>query len=120
MNRGVIIERIFILPAELWPAGQLLPSESVLPWITDQYNHGVWVLLCLEADIAAEPDLPLDFGIYGDVAVGTQDLDDDCSTREFLLEFNPESVKLAEDRWRRLILHAMPLRTLLDGKDERL
>ncbi|WP_442483379.1 hypothetical protein [Aeoliella sp. SH292] len=119
MNRGVLIERIFILPAELWPAGQLLPNEIVLPWIMDQYNHGVWVLLCLEADIAAEPDLPLDFGIYGNSAVGRQDMDDDCRTREFLLEFNPEAVKLAEDRWRRLTLHATPLRTLLDGEHDK-
>lgn len=118
INRGVIIERIFILPRELWPAGQLLPSESVLPWITDQHNHGVWAMLCLEADVKAEPDLPLDFGIYGDLAVGTQTLDDECRTLEFLLEFNREAVQLAEDRWRRLKLHATALRTLLDTEEK--
>jgi hypothetical protein len=115
INRGVIVERIFILPRELWPAGQLLPSESVMPWIMDQHNHRVWVMLCLESEIESEPDLPLDFGIYGDLAVGTQSLDEECRTREFLLEFNVEAVKLAEDRWQRLKLHATPLRSLLDS-----
>jgi hypothetical protein len=116
INRGVIIERIFILPRELWPAGQLLPSENVLPWILDQHNHGVWVMLCLEEDVQSEPDLPRDFGVYGDMAVGTQALDDECRTVEFLLEFTEEAIKLADDRWRRLRLHATPLRTLLDGE----
>jgi hypothetical protein len=116
INRGIIVERIFILPLELWPAGQLLPSENVMPWIMDQHNHRVWVMLCLETEIESEPDLPLDFGIYGDLAVGTQSLDEECRTREFLLEFNAEAVKLAEDRWQRLKLHAIPLRTLLDGE----
>jgi hypothetical protein len=116
INRGVIIERILILPRELWPVGKLLPSESVMPWIMDQHNHRVWVMLCLQAEIESEPDLPLDFGIYGDLAVGTQSLDEDCRTREFLLEFNAEAVKLAEERWQRLKLHATPLRTLLDSE----
>ncbi len=116
INRGVIVERILILPRELWPAGQLLPCESVMPWIMDQHNHRVWVMLCLEPEIESEPDLPLDFGIYGDLAVGTQSLDEECRTREFLLEFNVEAVKLAEDRWQRLKLHATPLRSLLDSE----
>jgi hypothetical protein len=117
ISRGVIIERVFILPHELWPPGQLLPSEVVMAWIKEQHNHGVWCMLCLESDIECEPDLPLDFGIYGDLAVGTHSLDDDCHTREFLLEFSAEAVKLAENRWRRLKLHSTPLRTLLDTLD---
>ncbi|MDC0935211.1 hypothetical protein OAS39_02915 [Pirellulales bacterium] len=113
INRGVLIERIFILPAALWDAGQLLPDESVRSWIVDQHNHGVWVTLCHEEDIAGEPDLPLDFGIYG-VAVGVQTLDEQCRTREFKLQFSAEAVKLAEDRWQRLELHATSLSSLLD------
>lgn len=117
INRGVIVERLVILPRELWPAEQLLPSDSVLAWIIDQHNHGVWVMLCLEADVESEPDLPRDFGIYGDLAVGTQILDDQCRTLEFQLEFKREAVQLANDRWRRLQLHATPLRTLLDTEE---
>lgn len=118
INRGVIVERVVILPRELWPAEQLLPSDSVLAWIIDQHNHGVWVMLCLEADVESEPDLPRDFGIYGDLAVGTQILDDQCRTLEFQLEFKREAVQLANDRWRRLQLHATPLRTLLDTEEK--
>jgi hypothetical protein len=117
INRGVIVERVVILPRELWPAEQLLPSDSVLAWIIDQHNHGVWVMLCLEADVESEPDLPRDFGIYGDLAVGTQILDDQCRTLEFQLEFKREAVQLANDRWRRLQLHATPLRTLRDTEE---
>ncbi len=119
INRGVIIERIIILPPSLWPTGQLLPSETILPWIKDQYNHGVWVVLCLENDLEGEPDLPMDFGIYGSQAVGTQSLDEECRTREFLLEFNREAVALAGERWERVKLHATPLRTLLDTDTDR-
>jgi hypothetical protein len=118
INRGIIVERVVILPRELWPADQLLPSDSVLAWIIDQHNHGVWVMLCLEADVESEPDLPRDFGIYGDLAVGTQILDDQCRTLEFQLEFKREAVQLANDRWRRLQLHATPLRTLLDTEEK--
>lgn len=115
INRGVIIERIIVLPNSLWPTGQLLPSKTILPWIKDQHNHGVWVMLCRESELAGEPDLPLDFGIYGEQAVGTQFLDEECRTREFLLEFRREAVTLAGERWDRVKLHATPLRTLLDS-----
>jgi hypothetical protein len=119
INRGLLIERIFILPASLWSADELLPQETALSWIMDQHNHGVWAMLCREEDVAAEPDLPLDFGIYH-VAVGVQTLDEHCRTREFRLQFGDEAVKLAEDCWRRLQLHATSLRMLLDKiEDER-
>jgi len=115
INRGVIVERIFILPSMLWPVEQRLPSETVLPWITDQHNHGVWVMLCRESDVYSEPDLPQDFGIYGDLAVGTQILDQECRTREFIMDFSSEAVQLANDRWQRLKLFTTSLRSLLDN-----
>lgn len=116
INRGVIVERIIILTREFWPAGRLLPADNVLPWIIDQHNHGVWVLLCLEDDVNSEPDLPMDFGIYGETAVGVQTLDRSCRTLEFSLQFGDEAVRLAEDRWERVKLHTTPLRTLLDNQ----
>ncbi|MDC0936280.1 hypothetical protein OAS39_08320 [Pirellulales bacterium] len=117
IDRGVLIERVFILPDALWATGQLLPAEPVLTWIGEQHDHGVWATLCREEDIRTEPDLPLDFGIYG-VAVGVQTLDAECRTREFRLEFGAEAVSLAEDRWQRLLLHAVSLRSLLDKSDD--
>lgn len=118
INRGVLIERIIILPRSLWPVESLLPSETILPWIKEQHHHGVWVMLCLEDDLQGEPDLPEDFGIYGHQAVGTQSLDEECRTREFLLEFNNDAVTLAAERWERVKLHATSLRTLLDKEKE--
>ena len=117
IQRGVVIQRIIVLPAELWPSGQLLPSETILPWILDQRSHGVQTLLCLESEIDHEAGLPLDFGVYGDRAVGTQTLDEHCRTQEFRLEFGAEAVKLAEERWRLLKLHATPLENLLDDDE---
>lgn len=114
VERGVRIERVAILPATLWPAEQLPPVDAVLSWLVDQQRHGVRVLVCLEEDIDNENDLPMDFGVYGERAVGVQRLDDRCRTESFELIFNEEAVRLAMDRWRRLELYATPLSSLLD------
>jgi hypothetical protein len=115
VRRGMLIERVVILPEGLWPPGHLLPSLSILPWIEEQHNHGLWILLARESDLTREPDLLCDQGIYGDRAVGVQELDDHSRTLRFTLEFGPQAVRLAEDRWRRLaLLYAVSLRTLLD------
>jgi len=106
------------LPREFWPPERLLPTDDVLPWIMDQHNHGVWVLLCLEHEVEAEPELPMDFGIYGQSAVGVQSLDRSCRTLEFKLQFGGEAIRLAEDRWNRLKLHTTQLRTLLDSPSQ--
>jgi hypothetical protein len=113
-HRGVHIERIVILPHGLWPQGQLLPTNAILPWIEEQHNHGLWVTLVREAELAREPDLLCDFGIYGDRAVGVQELDAPARTLRFTLDFSPEAVRLAEDRWRRVSLYATSFRSLLD------
>ena len=114
VRRGVRVERVVILPSGLWPAEQLPPTDEALPWLVEQHQAGVSVLVCLEDDIRHEPDLPMDFGVYGDRAVGVQQLDDRCRTESFELSFDREEVQLAAARWRRLKLHATPLRELLD------
>jgi hypothetical protein len=113
-HRGTHIERIVVLHAGLWPQGQLLPSPEVLPWIEEQHNHGLWIMLVREAELTREPDLLGDFGIYGDRAVGVQELDAHSRTLRFTLEFSSQAVQLAEDRWRRVSLYATSLRSLLD------
>jgi hypothetical protein len=113
-HRGVHIERIVILPHVLWPQEQLLPSPAILPWIEEQHNHGLWIMLVREAELTREPDVLCDFGIYGDRAVGTQELDAHARTLRFTLEFSGEAVRLAEDRWQRVSLYAVSLRSLLD------
>ncbi|MCI0457462.1 MAG: hypothetical protein L0Z62_10875 [Gemmataceae bacterium] len=113
-HRGTLIERIVILRDDLWRRSQLLPSADILPWIEEQHSHGIWITLVREADIASEPDLLADVGIYGERAVGVQELDERSRTVRFLLCFDPPSVRLALDRWQRLSVYAVPYRDLLD------
>lgn len=117
-NAGVLIERVVILRDDLWPAGSLLPGPGTLPWIEDQNNHGLWLLLVRESDLAREPDLCADTGIYGTRAVGTQELDERSRTLRFTLEMDPQAVRAAEDRWRRLNLYAVSLQSLLDRSEK--
>jgi hypothetical protein len=114
VHRRVLVERIIILRDDIWPAGQLLPSASILPWIEEQHNHGLWVTLVRESELARESDLLCDIGIYGDRAVGVQELDERSRTLRFTLTFDAEAVRLAKEHWRRLSLYATPMRTLLD------
>lgn len=116
-HRGLLIERVLILPAALWPPGDTLPAAAVRPWVDEQHDHGLHLLLVREDDVAHEPDLLADTGVYGDRAVGTQELDERGRTLRFTLAFDPQRVQLALDRWRRLLLYATPYRVLLD-RDE--
>lgn len=112
--RGVLIERVVIVRDELWPQGSALPADEVLSWVQEQNDHGLWLKLVRESALAAEPDLLCDFGVYGDRAAGTQELDERCRTLRFTLSFDPQTVRLARQRWDRLALYAVPLRKLLD------
>jgi hypothetical protein len=114
VRRGLLIERTIILREELWPVDQSLPDTAIRPWIEEQHNQGMWVTLVRESQLAVEPDLLADFGIYGDRAVGMQELDERCRTVRFVLQFDPHAVRMARDRWERLTLFAIPYRELLD------
>ncbi len=106
--RGVRIERVLILPPGLWPEGRVAPAAAIRRWIDEQRSAGIAISLIREGDLAAEPDLVGDFGIYGDIAVGAHELDGGSRTVRFLLSFDPRSLKLARDRWERLLLFAAP------------
>ena len=67
-----------------------------------------------ESQIATEADLLVDFGIYGDRAVGIQELDEQSRTIRFVLDFDRQSLNLACDRWDRIALYATPYADLLD------
>lgn len=113
-RRGMLVERVVILRDDLWPVGTPLPTGDVLAWIEDQHRHGVWVTLVRESELAGEPDLLVDSGIYGDRAVGVQELDEHGRTLRFILRFDPAAVRLALDRWDRLALFAVSYQSLLD------
>lgn len=112
--RGIRVERTIILRDDLWPPGTPLPSAEILTWINDQHKHGIWVVLIRESDLANEPDLKSDFGIYGERAVGTQELDERSRTMRFTLSFDPAAIRLSVDRWQKLELFGTAYQTLLD------
>jgi hypothetical protein len=111
---GLPIERIVILNDFFWAPAALLPAKSVCRWLEDQHKHGINLRLVRESEIEDETGLLGDFGVYGDRAVGSLDMDDQCRSLRFTLDFNSQSVQLAEERWRRLELFAVSFREVLD------
>jgi hypothetical protein len=108
-----------ILRGNLWPHGEALPSPDIRPWIEQQHENGIWILLVRESDILGEPDLVSDFGIYCDRATGVQELDEQSRTLRFILSFDPQSLRPAWDRWERLLLYTAAYRDLLDQTSAR-
>jgi hypothetical protein len=114
VRRGVRVERIVLLCDDLWPREQQLPVPAILPWIEEQHRHGLWIGLIRESDLGLEPDLLLDMGLYGERAVGIQELDEHCRTLRFTLDLDAQAVRLADARWCRLLLYARPFPSLAD------
>jgi hypothetical protein len=113
-QKGLRIERIIILRDSLWPEGSRLPLPAIRPWIQHQHESGIVVSLVREGDIAGESDLAADFGLYGDRAVGIQEVDEEARTVSFVLEFDEASIRLARAWWDRLLLYASPYADLID------
>jgi hypothetical protein len=116
-HRGVLVERYIILPESLWPTGELFPTEAIRPWIEKQHNNGFRVFLVRERDLAAQPDLLADFGLYDERLVATQEIDTHSRTIRFTLDINPAAIRLALDRWRRLSVHGISYRVILDRSE---
>jgi hypothetical protein len=114
VQRGLSIRRVLILRGELWPEDEPLPAPDIRPWIEQQHDCGIEVSVVRESEIATEADLLVDFGIYGDRAVGIQELDEQSRTIRFVLDFDRPSLNLAHDRWDRIALYATPYADLLD------
>ncbi len=116
--RGTLtIERVVIVDDRFWPANQDLPSEPLLKWIDDQHRHGIWLMLTRSSCVIGEPDLHVDFGIYGNRAVGTEEVDSSSRMPRFCLSFDFGDVQKAEDRWNRLQAYCVSYRDLLDRSD---
>lgn len=114
VHRGVLVERIILLRDDLWPREQPLPTPEILPWIEEQHNHGLWIALVRESDLRRESDLLEDFGIYGERALGIQEIDECGRTLRFTLDVDPQAVRLANERWQRIQLYARSYRSILD------
>jgi hypothetical protein len=113
VHRRMLIERIAILPDDDWPTDAELPADPIRSWLQEQHDHGLHLVLVRESALRGEPDLLADFGIYGDRAVGTQELDEHSRTVRFTLSFDSQAVRLADDRWRRLAILGIPFQCLL-------
>lgn len=112
--RGTVgIERIAILPSELWPEERSLPNEPVRSWLFEQAQHGIDIRLVRQSHLANEPDLLADMGIYGSRSVGIQSMDWEGRTVLFTLSFSFSEVLAAEARWERLTVYAVRLTDLL-------
>ncbi len=64
------------------------------------------------SELEPESDLFVDFGIYGDTAVGYQVADELGQTVHYAMLFGLHHVQAAEDRWKRLSLYARPLESI--------
>jgi len=120
LQQGVPIERILILCDFFWPFGAERPAADICDWIDEQYFRGMWIGLVRESALESEPELLCDFGIYGNRATGLLELDEQCRTTRFTFDFSPEALRLAEERWKRLALYAIPYENLLDPGTRRL
>lgn len=114
LDRGVRIERTFILGWNLWPPEMALPHHTIRSWIDEQHYRGVEVWLVRETELVGEPGLLFDFGIYGDEATGQQELDEASRTICYTLSFDGSAIRLAKDRWVRLALFSQSYADLLD------
>ena len=113
VHKWVLIERIAILPDAFWAGDFSLPKEPIRTWLHEQHNHGMHIELVRESSLAGESDLLADFGIYGDRALGTQELDEHSRTVRFTLSFDAQAVRLAEERWKRLAIFGIPYQSIL-------
>ena len=97
------------------PKSQDLPVEELRQWIHEQSTHGIWIRLARISDLRNESQLLRDIGIYGQLAVGTQELaEDNLSTRRFTLNFDHNAVHDAELQWEKLRVYSIGYNELLE------
>jgi hypothetical protein len=113
----VEIERIVLVADALWPMRDRLPVEPIHSWLCTQSQHGIKLKLIRQSVLDSEPDLVADLGIYGNRAVGHQEIDERGRTVRFTLAFDLMELLAAEERWRRLSLYAVSLQEILDQGD---
>jgi hypothetical protein len=109
IHKGKSIERIAILGDSVWGAGTPLMDTDIGKWLKRQADGSIRVYIVRDSALGADPDLRTDFGIYGEDAIGVQELDENARTRKFTFYFNDTARHLAEQRWKRLLAYSRPL-----------
>lgn len=94
--------RVFIIRDKYWD------HPDVWEMIRDQYDAKNIEIRVVRETILEEndPDLLLDFGIYGERAVGYQELDDNCRTKSFTFHFDEKKISDTEDIFEGLLVYA--------------
>lgn len=108
------IERIVILADSLWPSQERFPIQPILAWLEEQQRAGIQLKLVRQSAVESEPDLVADYGIYGNRAVGYQEVDERGRTVQFTLNFDISELLAAEARWERLTIFAGSFSETLD------
>jgi hypothetical protein len=103
-KEGLAIERIAIIRDQLWPVDKERPTTPIAQWLDAQTAAGIEVGILRESELANEPDLKHDFGIYGSRAIGVQEIDANARTERFTLYFDRPTVDLFNVRWQELRL----------------
>lgn len=111
---GLMIERVVIVPDAFWPMGELEPVEPFSQWLDAQVRGGVWISVVRDSLLEGDLDLLTDFGLYGNRAVGFQQIDDHGRTVHFSLSFDFGELLAAERRWERLQVYATRYERLLE------
>ena len=112
VDYGFYVHRILIVDDFLWPPGAALPSKQLYTWMLAQFSKGIQIGLVRCSELVSEIELLVDFGIYGDTAVGYQLTDELGQTVRYEMMFGAAQVQNAEDRWKRLSLYAHPLESI--------
>ena len=116
-NEQLAIERVVIIADDLWPSSSNEPNAPVRGWLQQQARHGLAVRVVRQSLLRLEPDLLTDLGIYGNRALGFQEIDEQGQTLRFTLTFDFAKVAEAEARWNRLAVYAKPYSVHMDRID---
>ena len=116
IHKGRSIERIAILGDAVWPPEKPLLETEVGRWLKRQADGSIRVFVVRDSALASAPELRVDFGIYGEDAVGIQEVDETARTRKFTFFFEATEKRLAEQRWKRLMAYSRPLEEFIERK----
>ena len=108
IRQGMLIERILIIRAKLWPEDSGLPNETIQRWIKSQVANGVQIYLVREDSLSNDAELIVDFGIYDEIATGVQKTNHQSKTLQFTFFFGEKDIKDAIARWNKLLLFVRP------------
>jgi len=107
-GRGMKIERIVVLHDDLWPGTDGFSNSNLDSWLRRQKDAGISIFL-IQSSVLTDESLRVDFGIYGDVAIGIQEIGVDGRTQKFSFDFRESTKNIKDGHWRQLMVHSIAL-----------